>query len=69
MKIDDISSVVGLAAHDGSINLSGCFHNRTGHATFVNVSKDDYNKCKSDSEQLKALFLATYEKSGSVKLY
>ncbi|HGS5694415.1 hypothetical protein [Vibrio sp. 99K-1] len=69
MKTKDISSIVPLNAHDGSFNLSACFHHGSGHATFVNVSKEACDKCKGDQESLKQLFIDTYEKSGSIKLY
>lgn len=68
MKKEDIRSVAPLNANEGSINLSACFHHCSGHATFVNVSKEDYSLCGGDKELLKQLFVETYEKSGSIKL-
>lgn len=69
MKIKDIRSVVPLNAHDGSFNLSACFHQGSGHSTFVNVSKEACEACKGDAELLKQLFIETYQKTGAIKLY
>ncbi|MCY9828848.1 hypothetical protein AB4427_13950 [Vibrio artabrorum] len=69
MKVKDICSIGTLNSHDGSINLSACFHRGGGHPTFVNVSKEASDKCKGDQELLKQLFIDTYKKTGSIKLY
>ena len=53
MKSKDIRSIGGLNAYDGSVNLGACFHGGSGHATFVNVSRDAYILCQENQDLLK----------------
>ncbi|KFI12025.1 hypothetical protein F0223_23780 [Vibrio coralliilyticus] len=69
MTTQDICSIGALNAHDGSFNLAACFRHGSGHATFVNVSKQACNECNGEQELLKQLFIDTYKKSGPIKLY